>query len=440
MNTDQPLRILSFTAEHVKRLKFVEIDPNKNFVVIAGNNGQGKSSILDAMTLGGKNSFGPNPINKNATEAVISLDFGRFKVTRIIKGGSTSLKIEGADGERFPSPQTLLDGLIGEMFDPWMFAEMKKDKQMQTLKDVVGIDFSELDEEYNTLFTHRTVVGQNLRQENARLADLPEYRDVKEKVDVTDIMQSMKNAQEANEKVEKSKLGLTALKSDLEVINENRCSLDSSIDTLESELKVLKDEIITKVASRNSASASALAKEKEISTHEVSISKMEVIDLAVFTAKTKEAEDTNEKFAANSKRDDQRKRVSDIKSEHTNQTKRLEEIKSAKSEKMSTVKFPIKELTFDDDKGVLFNGMEFDSASSSDRLKASVAVGVALYPKMPIMLVRRGSDLDTESLRTLHHLAVEQGAQIWIERVGEDGPASLIIEDGSVKEVKNLSI
>ena len=136
-------------------------------------------------------------------------------------------------------------------------------------------------------------------------------------------------------------------------------------------MKVLKDEIITKVASRNSASASALAKEKEISTHEVSISKMEVIDLAVFTAKTKEAEDTNEKFAANSKRDDQRKRVSDIKSEHTNQTKRLEEIKSAKSEKMSTVKFPIKELTFDDDKGVLFNGMEFDSASSSDRLKAS---------------------------------------------------------------------
>ena len=49
------MRIISLQAENIKRLKAVEITPEGDIVVIAGRNGQGKTSVLDSIwyALGG---------------------------------------------------------------------------------------------------------------------------------------------------------------------------------------------------------------------------------------------------------------------------------------------------------------------------------------------------------------------------------------------------
>src|SRR4051812_37263172 len=46
-----PMKIISLHAENVKRLKAVDITPDSPTVVIAGKNGQGKSSVLDSILL-----------------------------------------------------------------------------------------------------------------------------------------------------------------------------------------------------------------------------------------------------------------------------------------------------------------------------------------------------------------------------------------------------
>lgn len=43
------MKIVSLTAENVKKLTVVEITPAGNLVQITGKNGQGKSSVLDAI-------------------------------------------------------------------------------------------------------------------------------------------------------------------------------------------------------------------------------------------------------------------------------------------------------------------------------------------------------------------------------------------------------
>ena len=45
------MKIIRFEAENVKRLKAVEITPDGTVQVVTGRNGQGKSSVLDAIFL-----------------------------------------------------------------------------------------------------------------------------------------------------------------------------------------------------------------------------------------------------------------------------------------------------------------------------------------------------------------------------------------------------
>jgi hypothetical protein len=62
-----------------------------------------------------------------------------------------------------------------------------------------------------------------------------------------------------------------------------------------------------------------------------------------------------------------------------------------------------------------------------------VAIGLALNPKIRVLLVRNGECLDTDSMNTLAKLAAQHDAQLWIERMTEakDG-ATVMIEDGEV--------
>jgi hypothetical protein len=69
-------------------------------------------------------------------------------------------------------------------------------------------------------------------------------------------------------------------------------------------------------------------------------------------------------------------------------------------------------------------------------LRVSVAIGLALNPKLRVLLIRDGSLLDEDSLRLIGEMAEKADAQLWIERV-EDGGATVIIEDGSIVGQEN---
>ena len=63
-----------------------------------------------------------------------------------------------------------------------------------------------------------------------------------------------------------------------------------------------------------------------------------------------------------------------------------------------------------------------------------MAVGLAVNPKLRVLLIRDGSLLDEDNFATIAAMAEEADAQVWIERVGEGAECSVIISDGMVKE------
>jgi recombinational DNA repair ATPase RecF len=70
------MKIIQLHAENFKRLGIVEITPEGNVVTIGGNNGEGKSSVLDAIfvALKGRAVAPPKPIRKGEEKCTIRLD------------------------------------------------------------------------------------------------------------------------------------------------------------------------------------------------------------------------------------------------------------------------------------------------------------------------------------------------------------------------------
>src|SRR5437660_1486686 len=99
---DRMSKIIRLESTNYKRLKAVEIvpDPDGNLVIVAGKNGQGKTSILDSITaaLGGVNGkTTPKPIRDGEDRAEIVLETEDLIVTRKFTASGPTLLVKSRD-------------------------------------------------------------------------------------------------------------------------------------------------------------------------------------------------------------------------------------------------------------------------------------------------------------------------------------------------------
>lgn len=139
------MHITELRAENIKRLVAVRVKPDGSLVVVGGNNGQGKTSLLDsiAMALGGKDLMPAEPLRRGAEKGqiTVTLDDGATIKRTLTSGGGGQLTVTNADGARYPTPQKLIDGLVGKLsFDPLSFSRMESKAQAATLRALVGLD------------------------------------------------------------------------------------------------------------------------------------------------------------------------------------------------------------------------------------------------------------------------------------------------------------
>ena len=181
------MKIIQLEAQNVKRLKAIEIRPDGNLVVIGGKNGAGKSSVLDsiAYVLGGKDAIPSQPVRKGEKKATVVCELDNLIVKRTITAtGGGTLTVENKEGAVFKSPQAMLDALCGELtFDPLEFSRMSARKQAETLKGLVGLDFSELENERQSLYDERTRINTDGKALKARFEGMQEYPEAPERIE-----------------------------------------------------------------------------------------------------------------------------------------------------------------------------------------------------------------------------------------------------------------
>jgi hypothetical protein len=93
---------------------------------------------------------------------------------------------------------------------------------------------------------------------------------------------------------------------------------------------------------------------------------------------------------------------------------------------------PVDGLAFDENH-VLFNGIPIEQLGGAEQIRVSTAVAMALNPKLKVIRIMHGEELDDDNLAILAMIAEQNGYQIWMARVDASGKVGIVMEDGEVK-------
>lgn len=428
------MKIVSLAAENFKRLRAIMIKPDGSTVIVGGKNGAGKSSALDAIraALGGKKHCPEEPVRRGAKKAQIVLESDDLTVTRTFSKKGTQLEVTSKDGTTvFASPQAMLDKLVGSLsFDPLEFSRMKPPAQSEVVRRLVGLDFAELDKRREMFYADRTMASRDLKAAVALLDTLPIVEAPESEVSVADAMEELTRRRAVNNLNAEHRADLGALRSSdafiTKELTRRREDLAEYIDIRDTEIAARNAEIV-EVEARQKQTRNEVKKlsDKVAGLKEENTDEIEAV--------IEGAEEINRKVRAV----DDRQRASverdQCAANVAGLSRQIETIDEQKAEAIQSAKYPIDGLQVTDD-GVELNDLPFEQASSAEQLRCSVGMGLALNPKLKVLLVKDGSLLDEDSLKLIAGMATAADAQVWIERVGDGDECTVIISDGEIMD------
>ena len=413
----------------MKRLKAVRITPDTDLVVIGGENDNGKTSVLDSImyALSGK-AIPAKALRNGTNRGNVTLDLGEYivtrKFTRSDDGVDSTLEIRTKEGGKVKSPQGILDDLCGRLaFDPLEFLRLKANQQRDSLKELVGLDFTQIDKDRAEAYAKRTEVNRQVKAKDAEIAVLPEVMAPDREISVAAISDELAQAEKVNKANDEVRRKLTETERQFESNLGEREEIKKQIAALEAKLQMKVD--------------IAVSLQDTVAKLDKEVAALQDVDTAELREELKNVETKNRAVRQNALRAKLQKECEDLAAHATSLTEAIDALDKKKTDALAAAKFPVAGLGFDDS-GVTFNGLPFDKdyQSSANMIRVAAGMGAALNPSLRVMLIRDGSLLDKNSLSLLAEFAAESDMQCWIERVGEGEECSVIIADGEVKEAE----
>jgi chromosome segregation ATPase len=410
------MRILRFESENVKRLKAVAITPKGNVVQITGANGSGKSSVLDAIlwALAGLKGADKEPIRQGETSARIRLDLGDVIVTRKFTPSGSTLKVEASDGAVFPSPQGLLDSLLGALSaDPLAFTRLTPTEQRRQLGDLVGLtaELTALDAQRAEAYASRTEIGRDVKRLQGALAMFGDVPDDAKPVDVAQLMGTLAEVEASHEAAHQYATQVKAM--------------ESGIGEADARIQQLREEIAAAEAYREDCreALTALRSAPVVATGSPEAIRQQIVD----AQKINTIADRAKQRAALALE------LAESEAQSATLTAQIAACDEAKRALVEAAELPLDGLAFAED-GLLYHDVPLSQASSAEQLRVSTAIAMALNPTLRVIRIKDGSLLDESSLALLEQMAEARDFQVWIERVDTSGAVGIVMEDGMARE------
>jgi energy-coupling factor transporter ATP-binding protein EcfA2 len=429
------LRIVEFIAENIKRIEVVHIKPDGEIVELTGKNGSGKTSVLDAMwwTLGGSREIAAEPIRRGADEGYCELDLGEFIVRRNIRmseaGVTTSLSVRNPAGAEYRRPQELVDGFFNKLsLDPLAFIRMDQKEQFALLRQFVPeVDFEAVELENNADFNARRDLNTQVRQLKGVIArftvagehDLPEAP-----IDLDALQEELAAAGKLN--------------TETEIRRVRREGMETRIETRRRRADELLAEAhgLAEKAREIGVGANVMMLETEDLARQLRDAPPlpEAVDTAAIMVRLNAARGINTRIDVVRQRREAEAEAKRVEAEAKALTDKMASRRREADEKIAAAAMPIAGLTLTTDGGVRLNDLPFEQASDAEQLRTSIALAMAMNPRLKVIRVRDGSLLDAEGMTLVSDMAKERGYQVWIERVASDSPTGFELVAGRLRK------
>lgn len=391
---------------------------------IGGRNGHGKSTLLNALKMlsGDKRIVPEQPVQvgKEAGSIVATYDTGHRVEMFITPDRKVKFTIRNENGEKLQTSVGLVKELWGgEVFDPGEWMKFDDKKRVQTLLQVVGLDFSDIEKRRGGLYEERTEVGREVKRLEGQLSGLTFDKEAPdEEVSLADLTAEYEDAQGKQREVEARQQQRDVRLAKIDEYKERIERIDAKIE----ELKRLRIDAEDTIA-ENTKAITALDKIMETTV---------VPDISAIRAKMNSVEETNAEVREKAKHRQLTNELRMRNAGYERLTKEIAELDAEQRELVESAKFPISGISYKDGQ-ILYEGLPLSQAGESAQWKVAVAMMFALNPGGVVILSQSGG-LDIESRRAIAEEAARRGVQYLFEVVDDAEDVQIVISEGTIIE------
>ena len=369
------VKISSFEIENVKRVKAVAYEPTQNgLTVIGGRNGQGKTSVLDAIAwaLGGD----------------------RFAPSAPYREGST-----------LPPHLKVLNKFIESFaLNLPKFMNASNKEKADTLLRVIGVGdkLYELEDKEARLYNERHAVGRIKDQKLKFAKEMPDYADApKELVSAADLIKQQQEILARNGENERKRQNLKTIEARYAAAEQELRRAEEAYQKLKADLTIARQ------SAENLVDESTAELERSIA----------------------EVEEINRKVRANLDKDKAESDAAMFSEQYDALSRDIEGVRAEKYNLLNSAELPLEGLSVEN-RELTYKGYKWDSMSGSEQLRVAAAIIRKLNPECGFVLLDKLEQMDADTLREFSAWLENEGLQAIATRVSNGDECSIIIEDG----------
>lgn len=417
------LKINKLEIENVKRVKAVKLEPTESgLTIIGGNNGQGKTSVLDAIAwaLGG-DRYRPSKAQRDGSVIPPNLHIvmnNGLIVER--KGKNSDLKVTDPTGKK--AGQQLLNEFVEQLaLDLPKFMEASGREKANILLRVIGVEdqLEELERQETTLYNERLAIGRIADQKKKYAKEQPYYPETpSELVSPSELIRQQQVILAKNGENQRKRDQLEQLQTKAAKLNREIVELEQTLEDKKAERDIVLHDIMT---ARKSTENLQDESTKEL---ENSIANIEEI---------------NRKVRANLDKEKAEDDARVYEQQYNVLTMQIADVRTKKMELLASAELPLDGLTVEEG-DLIYNGQKWDNMSGSDRLKVSTAIVRKLNPNCGFVLMDKLEQMDLDTLQEFGQWLQQEGLQVIATRVSTGKECSIIIEDGYAVGQEHLNV
>lgn len=400
------VKINSLEVENLKRIKACTVAPAESgLTVIGGNNGQGKTSTLDAIAwaLGG-DKFRPSNPNREGSalppNIKVTLSNG-IVVER--KGKNSALKVSDPAGGR--SGQQLLNDFVEQLaLNLPKFMNSSNKEKADTLLKIIGVgdQVRALEAKEQELYNQRLLVGREADRKQKYADELQHYENVPEEpVAVSELIRQQQDILARNGENQRKREQAQALLEQKKVLEEKLAEIRTAYETV----------------CRDCDTALRTAQElQDESTEELE-------------KNIREIDAINVKVRANLDRQNAMDEAYRYSARYEALSSEIDAVRQQKTELLNGAALPLEGLSVEQGE-LTYNGAKWDCMSGSDQLKAATAIVRAINPHCGFVLMDKLEQMDLNTLQEFGKWLEKEDLQVIATRVSTGDECSIIIEDG----------